>query len=88
MKNEQQTKQALREWLARMNGRVSAADIGDATGLVSGGILKSIHVLDLILWIEEQLQRQVEVQRIRAGSFASVDAIYRSFFSAEDDRAA
>jgi hypothetical protein len=88
MKKEQQTRQALREWLARMNGRVSAADIGNATGLVSAGILKSIHVMDLILWIEERLGRPVEVQRIRPGSFASIDAIYASFFSEEDDRAA
>ena len=88
MKYEQRTRQALREWLARMNGRVDATDIGDATGLVSGGVLKSIHVMDLILWIEERLGRQVEVQRIRAGSFASVNAIYASFFSEEGDRAA
>jgi len=88
MKNEAKIRQALREWLVAKNGRVQASDIGDATGLVSGGILKSIHVLDLILWIEERLGQQVEVQRIRTGSFASVDAIYRSFFSEEDGHAA
>ncbi len=88
MKNEAKTRRALRAWLAAKNGRVSASDIGDATGLVSEGILKSVHVMDLILWIEDQLEQQVEVRRIRAGSFASIDAIYRSFFSAGDDRAA
>ena len=88
MKNEAQTKQALQEWLAAKNGRVSASQIDDATGLVSGGILKSVHVMDLLLWIEEQLGQQIEVQNIRAGSFASIDAIYRSFFSEGDDRAA
>ena len=88
MKNEAKTRRALRAWLAAKNGRVSASNIDDATGLVSEGILKSVHVMDLILWIEDRLGQQIEVQRIRAGSFASIDAIYRSFFSEEDDRAA
>ena len=88
MKNEAKIRQDLRAWLAAKNGRVGMAGIGDATGLVSSGILKSVHVLDLILWIEEHLGQQIEVQRIRAGSFASIDAIYRSFFSEGDDRAA
>lgn len=86
--NERGTKRALREWLARTNGRVAAADIGDATHLVSQGILKSIHVLELILWIEERNERSIDPERIRPGSFGSIDAIYASFFAEEDDRAA
>jgi len=88
MSLEQQTRNALREWLAAKNGRVSPGDIDDDTALVSNGILKSIHVLDLILWIEERLEHQVEVQSIRSGSFASIDAIHRHFFHEEADHAA
>ena len=81
MKIDAKTRRALRLWLAAKNGRVSASDIDDETGLVSGGILKSVHVLDLILWIEERLGQPIEVRRIRAGSFASIEAICRNFFS-------
>ncbi len=86
--NEEQTKQALREWIARTNGRVSVADIEDGTPLVSQGILKSVHVLELILWIEERLERSIDPERIRPGSFRCIDAIYGSFFGEEDGCAA
>ena len=86
--SESGTKQDLREWIARTNGRVAAAEIADETPLVSRGILKSVHVLDLILWIEERLERSIDPERIRPGSFACIDAIYGSFFDEEDGRAA
>jgi len=78
------TKRALREWLAAKNGRVSAREIADDTPLVSRGILKSIQVMDLLLWIEERRARAVDPGRIRPGSFASVAAIHASFFEEED----
>ncbi len=86
--NEARTKQMLREWIARTNGGVAVADIEDETALVSQGILKSVHVLDLILWIEERLERSVDPERIRPGSFGCIDAIYRSFFGEENGHAA
>lgn len=86
--NAERTKQALREWLARTSGRVAAADIEDETPLVSQGILKSVHVLELILWIEERLERSIDPERIRPGSFGCIDAIYGSFFGEEDGCAA
>ena len=81
-------KQELREWLARTSGRVTAGEIEDATPLVTRGILKSVHVLDLILWIEERRGRPIDPERIRPGSFATIDAIHACFFEGEDDRAA
>ena len=86
--NATSTKQELREWLALTNGRVAAGEIENATPLVSQGILKSVHVLDLILWIEERLERSIDPERIQPGSFACIDAIYGSFFDEEDGRAA
>jgi len=70
------TRQELREWIARTNGRVSADEIEDETPLITRGLLKSLHVLDLILWIEERRERAIDPERIRPGSFASIEAIH------------
>ena len=78
----------LREWIARTSGRVTADDIAYDTPLITRGILKSVHVLDLILWIEERRGAAIDPECIRPGSFASVEAIHASFFGEEDDHAA
>lgn len=87
MTSEIAVKRALRDWIVRTSGRVDAAVVTDGTPLVAQGILKSVDVMELILFIEELLERSIDVERIVPGSFGSIDAIYRSFFG-EDERAA
>lgn len=87
MRDEASVKRALRDWIVRTNGRIDAAVVTDGTPLVAQGILRSVDVLELVLFLEELLERTIDVERIVPGSFGSIDAIYRSFFG-EDGRAA
>ena len=82
MSNDSGIRDALRRWIAETSGKVSVEALADDTPLFRSGILKSVQVGDLILFIEELSERPVEVDRIKPGVFRDIDAIYKSFFEA------
>jgi hypothetical protein len=66
----------------------SAACSDIVSGLTAGGsplfrngILKSIQVSNLILYIEELAGRAVDAEQIKPGVFRNIDTIHRSFFA-------
>ena len=79
------TRDALRQWIAGASDKATLNDLGDDTPLFRNGILKSIQVSDLILYIEELAGRAVDVEQIKPGVFRDIDTIHRSFFA--NDRA-
>ena len=81
MKNESSIRHALRQWIAEVSAKASAKDLSDDTPLFRNGILKSVQVSDLILYIEELADCPVDVEQIKPGVFRDIDTIYRSFFS-------
>jgi hypothetical protein len=58
-------------------------ELADDTPIFRNGILKSVQVTDLILYIEELAERSVDVEKIKPGVFRDVDTIYRSFFASD-----
>lgn len=80
MSNESGFRDALRRWIAETSGRTSLEALTDDTPLFRSGILKSVQVSDLILFIEELTERPVDVERIKPGVFRDIDTIYKSFF--------
>lgn len=56
------------------------AVLHDDTALFEGGLLKSIHVMDLILLIEELSGASVDVEHLKPGAFRDVDTIVKGFF--------
>ena len=55
--------------------------LSDATPLIEEGILSSVQVPDLILFIEDLRGRPVDIAELKPGSFRSVEAIVAAFFS-------
>lgn len=80
MSNESRIRDALRCWIAKTSGKTSVEALDDDTPLFRSGILKSVQVTDLILFIEELSERPVDVERIKPGVFSNIDAIYECFF--------
>ena len=76
-----EVREKLRAWMAE-NGRSqsSAAQLTDATPLIEEGILSSVQVPDLILFIEDLRGRPVEMSELKPGAFRSIDAIVNGFF--------
>ncbi len=81
MSDEKGIRSALRQWIADTSGKTGVNALADDTPLFRDGILKSIQVSDLILYIEELAERAVDVEQIKPGVFRDIDAIYQNFFA-------
>ena len=75
------TRDALRQWIAGVSDKTTPENLADDTLLFRDGILKSIQISDLILYIEELAGRAVDVEQIKPGVFRDIDTIYRSFLA-------
>jgi acyl carrier protein len=75
-------REALRAWMAAHSRKaIGDAALTDATRLIEEGILSSVQVPDLILFIEDLRGRPVDIAELKPGSFRSVDAIVATFFA-------
>lgn len=83
MSDESRIRAALRRWIVDTSGKSPAADLADDTPLFRVGILRSVQVTDLILFIEELAERAVDVEQIKPGVFRDIDTIYRNFFAGD-----
>ena len=75
------TRDALRQWIAGVSDKATLENFVDDTPLFRNGILKSIQVSDLILYIEEVTGRAVDVEQIKPGVFRDIETIYRNFLA-------
>jgi hypothetical protein len=75
------TSMLLHDWLVQQNGKISAGDLDADTPILERKIITSLKVLDLILFIERLRGGSIDVRLIRRGSFSSINAIMKHFFS-------
>jgi hypothetical protein len=75
------TRTLLHDWLVHQNGKISAVDLDAETPILERKIITSLQVLDLILFIERLRGGSIDVRLIRRGSFSSINAIMKHFFS-------
>lgn len=69
---------ALLAWIAA-RADVEPATIDADTPLLERGLLDSLGVVDLLLWLEERRGAPVDVTRIRPGAFRSARSILAAF---------
>ena len=81
MKPEPEIRAALRDWVVRTNGQVSPADIRDDTPILERRIVKSLDLMDLILFLEELRGLPIDVEALKPGVFRNIDAIWTNFFA-------
>jgi hypothetical protein len=74
-------REALREWIVRTSGRIGHEALRDDTPILEQRILTSLHVLELVLFLEQVTGRPIDVGRLQPGVFRDVDTICRSFAS-------
>lgn len=80
MKTKSEIKADLKAWISRTHGNVTQQAIGDDTPIFRDGLLKSVQVPELILYIEELAQRPVDIEKIQPGAFRDVQSILHNFF--------
>ena len=82
MKTETEVRTALRDWIVRTSGKVQPSDIADDTPILERRIVKSLDIMDLILFLEELRAAPIDVEKLQPGVFRSIDAIWTNFFEA------
>lgn len=73
-------RQALRQWVLARAGTPNAEAVQDRTPLIGSGLITSLQVLDLVLFIEELRGAPIEVRMLRPDAFRDIDAICATFF--------
>ena len=61
-------------------------DLTDQTHLFENGILKSIQVMDLILFVEEISGQEIDVEGLKPGAFKNIDTIMKNFCENRDEK--
>ena len=79
--NEVELRKQLREWIYD-RAKDKPARLDDATPILDTGILSSLDIVELVLFIENLRGSEVDVDALQPESFRDVDAIWKSFFEA------
>ena len=79
--NEQEARRRLREWVASVSGRVKPEEVADQTPILEKRLIRSLHVPDLLLLIEELRGQPVDPARLQPGSLRDIDTIWRNFLA-------
>ena len=74
---------ALLDWVRAHRRGASDAPLDADTLLLQERLLTSLHLPELLLYIEQLSGRPLDVASIRPGAFASVAAIERHFFQGD-----
>ncbi len=78
--SEAEIKRALRDWIVD-RAKDKPAEMHDDTPVLETGILSSLDVVELILFVEHLLGAEVDVDDLQAESIRDVNAIYGTFFA-------
>lgn len=79
MLSEQESREALRSWVASKAKPGKAGQIDDATPLFADRHLTSLHVPELLMLIERLRGETVDATTLGPGDFRDIDTIVRRF---------
>jgi acyl carrier protein len=78
--NELEAKKELRTWIVD-RAKDKPDEMKDDTPVLETGILSSLDVVELILFIEHLLDDEVDTEDLDAEAIRDVNAIYATFFA-------
>lgn len=78
--SETELRQQLRNWIKNRSRAEGAAGISDETKILEEGILSSLDIVELVLFIESLRGSDVDLESIDPEAFTSVNTIYGAFF--------
>lgn len=82
MREEAEIRAALREWIVRRAQASADRVLQDNTPILAPGLLSSLDVVELILFIESLRGEEVEVDSIEPEALTDVNSLYDTFFRA------
>ena len=82
MRSEADIRAALRQWILTRAQAAPDRELRDDTPILEPGLLSSLDVVELILFIESLRGAEVEVELIEPEALAVVNTLYATFFRA------
>ena len=79
--NEMTVKNTLRAWISGRAHLSSNITLADDKPILAAGILSSIDVTELILYIEHLKNEEVDFMKIDPKSLTNINSIYENFFN-------
>jgi acyl carrier protein len=72
----------LREWIHTANPAAGALGVEPETDLIRGGILESLQMVELVLFLERRTGREILAEHLNPDSFRTLSSIFLNFFEA------
>ena len=76
-------RERLRAWILRRSQSKAKTELKDDTPILESGLLSSLDVVELILFIENLKGAEVDVDDIEPEVLTNVNTIYDGFFRGE-----
>lgn len=82
MSSEPAIRERLRAWI-QQRSKAPATPLSDETPILDSGILSSLDVVELVVFIESLRGEEVDVDDIEPESLSTVNSLYETFFGAD-----
>jgi acyl carrier protein len=81
--DEAHAKAELRSWILARAKVESTRELGYDTPILEEGLLSSLDVVELVLFIESLKASEVDADSIEPESFRDIDTIYAAFLASD-----
>jgi hypothetical protein len=83
MRSEREIREALRSWVLDKAKNLDGSVLTDKTPLFEERYLRSLHLPELLLFIERLAGVPIEVDDLRPGDFRDIDTLVLRFCAAQ-----
>jgi hypothetical protein len=80
VRSEADIRQALRAWVVKTHGKIRPEDVQDDTPLIVRGLVSSLQIIDLLLFLEQLRGKPLTIDNLQVGVFRNINTIYQHFF--------
>lgn len=87
MKDNDAVADRIRDFIREELNPSATSEIGNSLNLLDAGILDSTAVVELVLWLEETFQLEIDPEALTPDNFATLDAMV-AFIESQRDAAA
>jgi acyl carrier protein len=76
-----QARAELRAWIVATSGKIRPEELSDDTALLEQRIISSLHVAELILFVESLRGGPVDLSRLDGKSLRDIDSVCTTFLA-------
>ncbi len=80
--SESEVRDQLRSWILRRSSKAPTTRLENDTPILESGLLSSLDVVELILFVENLRGEEIDVDAIQPEVLTNIDTIYDAFFGA------